>query len=85
MNSSAFELFHSIADPGSARVRRAIVEWGLEPHVRFRNISYPEVQTDLLARGGVSAPALWDGQKLHTGADAVIARLNAFRDVGRAE
>ncbi len=81
---STFDLFHSIADPGSARVRRTIVEWGLEPHVRFRNITYPEVQTDLMAHGGISAPALWDGEKLFTGADAVLARLAAFRDVGRA-
>ncbi len=80
---SDFELFHSIADPGSARVRKAITDWGLETAARFRNIVYPEVQTDLLARGGLSAPALWDGNRLITGAEAVLARLSAFRDVGR--
>ena len=78
-----FELFHSIADPGSVRVRKAVTDWGLEPAIRFRNITYPEVQTDLMARGGVSAPALWDGTRLITGAEAILSRLSAFRDVGR--
>jgi len=80
---SDFELFHAIGDPGSARVRRAITEWGLEPALRFRNVTYPEVQADLVARGGTAAPALWDGARLITGADAVLSRLSAFRDVGR--
>ncbi len=78
-----FELFHSIGDSGSARVRKAITDWGLESAVRFRNVTYPEVQQDLVARGGETAPALWDGTRLITGADAVISRLTAFRDVGR--
>lgn len=80
---SDFELFHAIGDAGSARVRQAITEWGLEPAVRFRNVTYAEVQTDLTARGGTSTPALWDGARLFTGADAVLSRLAAFRDVGR--
>lgn len=79
---AAFELFHDIADPSSAKVRRYIVEHALEPHVRFRNVTYPEVQADLTARGG-TAPALWDGTTLLQGADAVIARLAAHADVGR--
>jgi hypothetical protein len=53
--------------------------------VRFRNVTYPEVQADLDARGGGGAPALWDGQQLTRGADAIIARLLAHSDVGRAE
>ena len=78
-----FELFHQIGDPGSARVRKAVTDWGLGPGIRFRNVVYPEVQADLTARGGTHAPALWDGERLITGADAVLARLAAYRDVGR--
>ena len=79
-----FELFHAIADPGSARVRQYVVDHELTEDVRFRNVTYEEVQRDLTAHGGATAPALWDGEKLFTGADAIIARLVAFSDVGRA-
>lgn len=79
------ELFHAITDPGSARVRRYVVDHELERAVRFRNVSYPEVQADLAAHGGGATPALWDGQHLLVGADAVIARLEAQRDVGRGD
>ncbi|MCA2980164.1 MAG: hypothetical protein INH41_05450 [Myxococcaceae bacterium] len=79
-----FELFHAIADPSSARVRRWVVDHDYGEHVRFRNVSYPEVQADLSARGGAEVPALWDGRGLVAGADAVIARLRAHADVGRA-
>jgi hypothetical protein len=81
--SARFELFHLISDAGSARVRRFIVDHELEPWVRFRNVTYPEVQADFSARGGSAAPALWDGEALVEGADAIIARLTAFSDVGR--
>lgn len=76
-----FELFHAISDPSSARVRRYIVDHALD--VRFRNVTYEEVQRDLLARGGQHAPALWDGERLINGADAIISRLSAHSDVGR--
>ena len=79
-----FELFHAIADPGSARVRKYVVDHELTEDVRFRNVTYEEVQRDLTAHGGTNAPALWDGEKLFTGADAIIARLVAHSDVGRA-
>ena len=80
------ELFHAIADSGSARVRKWIDEHDMLPVMRYRNVVYPEVLADLVARGGSeqSVPALWDGEKLFTGADAVIARLQAHGDVGRA-
>lgn len=81
--NAPFELFHSVSDPSSARVRRYVVEHELEPVVRFRNVTYPEVVADLTARGGRDTPALWDGERLHQGADAAIARLDAYRDVGR--
>lgn len=78
-----FELFHSISDPGSAQVRRYIVDHELTAEVRFRNVTYEEVQRDLTARGGTVAPALWDGSKLINGAEAIISRLSAHSDVGR--
>lgn len=83
MSDFDFELFHAIADEGSAKVRRAVVEWGLESAVRMRNVTYSEVLDDLTARGGKSAPTLWDGSTLFTGAEAILSRLSAFRDVGR--
>lgn len=79
-----FELFHAISDPGSARVRRYVIDHELSETVRFRNVTYEEVQRDLTARGGSAPPALWDGEKLVQGADAIIARLQAHADVGRA-
>lgn len=78
-----FELFHAISDPGSARVRRYVVDHELSEVVRFRNVTYEEVRADLTARGGHDAPALWDGERLISGADVIIARLAAWRDVGR--
>ncbi|MBM4380325.1 MAG: hypothetical protein FJ086_13680 [Deltaproteobacteria bacterium] len=70
------ELFHAIPDAESAAVRRHVVARGLEAAVRFRNVSYPEVEQDLRARGGTRAPAVWDGQVLHAGEAACIARLS---------
>lgn len=82
--SPPFELFHAISDASSAKVRRFIVERELDDAVRFRNVMYPEVQADLLVRGGSGVPALWDGTTLLQGADAILARLAAHADVGRA-
>ncbi len=84
MPTRPFELFHEIADPSSAKVRRYVVEHELKPFVSFRNVVYPEVMADLATRGGARAPALWDGEKLVEGAEAIIARLVAYQDVGRA-
>ncbi len=83
--SATLEVFHAIADPGSARVRRYVTEHDLLSTLRYRNVVYPEVLADLTARGGTaeSTPALWDGERLFVGADAVIARLVAHGDVGR--
>ena len=79
-----FELFHAIADPSSAKVRQYVVDHELTEVIRFRNVTYEEVQKDLTARGGTTPPALWDGEKLIEGAEAIIARLVAYSDVGRA-
>jgi hypothetical protein len=78
-----FELFHAITDPGSAKVRKYVVDHELEASIRFRNVTYEEVQRDLTSRGGTGAPALWDGERLITGAEAIVARLIAHADVGR--
>lgn len=79
------ELFHAISDRGSARVRKWVDEHELLPVMRYRNVFYAEVLADLVAHGGTeqSVPALWDGAQLFSGADAVIARLQAHGDVGR--
>ncbi len=77
-----YELFHAISDVGSAKVRRFIVEHAVE--VRFRNVTYDEVRVDLHARGGEAAPALWDGERLITGADAIIEHLSRAPRPGTA-
>lgn len=76
--TSVFELFHSIGDESSAAARRFVVEHDLGEAVRFRNVTYPEVQADLKVRGGAMTPALWDGAVLYSGADAVITRLRGY-------
>lgn len=78
------ELFHRIADPPSAKVRRYIRDQALEEKVRMRNIEYPEALADFQARGATSVPALWDGERLYQGAEGVIARLSALVDIGRS-
>ncbi len=81
---SRLELFHRLEEPRSARVRRWVVDHGLLEQVRFRNLLYPEAAADFAARGGSETPALWDGERLFSGPDLVIARLQAVLDVGRA-
>jgi hypothetical protein len=80
------ELFHTIADVGSAEARRLIVELGLERAVRLRNVHYPEVERDLRARSGGQAvtPALWIGGRLIVGDDAVAGALAALAAQGQA-
>jgi hypothetical protein len=77
------ELFHEIAHKPSAQARQYVMDNGLEKQVRFRNIFYPEVQADFAARGGTLLPALWDGERLFQGAEAVLARLAAMMNIGR--
>ena len=76
-----YELFHAIGDPGSARARTFIVDNSLDGTVRFRNVVYPEVQADLHDRGGDGAPALWDGTRLVSGEEAVLAELQVLAGV----
>jgi hypothetical protein len=73
------ELFHATNDEGSAEARKLVVDRNLVGQIRFRNIFYPEVRADLDARGGTTTPAIWDGEKLIQGRDAVIAFLGALK------
>ncbi len=81
---SRLQLFHRLEEPGSARVRRWVVDHGVLEQVRFRNVLYPEAASDFAARGGSETPALWDGERLFIGPELVIARLEAVLDVGRS-
>ena len=72
------ELFHATNHPPSAAARRRVVELGLVPRIRFRNIFYPEVQADFTARGGQRLPALWNGATLIQGEEDVVAALEAL-------
>jgi hypothetical protein len=78
-----FELFHSISDASSARVRKFVVDQEFTEVIKFRNTTYEEVQSALISYGGKEAPALWDGMRLFEGASAIEQRLLASRDVGR--
>ena len=78
------ELFHRLEEPGSARVRRWVVDHALHEQVRFRNLLYREAAADFAACGGGDTPALLDGQRLFAGAELVIARLQAVLDLGRS-
>ena len=78
-----FELFHRIGDASSARVRKYVTENELFDIVRFRNLTYPEVEADFVRLGGTEAPALWTGQVLISGAEKIVAALSAHKDVGR--
>ena len=74
-----FQLFHAINDGGaSAEVRGRIAERGLLERFRFRNVYYPAVQADLARFGGTRTPALWDGERLVEGRDAVLAIVDAM-------
>lgn len=75
----AVELFHRIAEADSARVRKLVLDEALGVQVRFRNVVYPEAAEALASHGGGPTPALWDGQRLYQGAEAVSARLLRLR------
>jgi hypothetical protein len=74
------ELFHEVAGVDSAAARRAVLELRLKAAVSFRNVVYPEVLSDLMAHGGSPSrlPALWDGERLHEGLDAVRSALETL-------
>jgi hypothetical protein len=71
-------LYHRIDDPGSAVVRRRVVELGLKPNVDFQNVDTDGAEAWAKVRGTV-LPALWDGARLHEGQGAVLAALETLR------
>ena len=77
-DQATIELFHSTVDAGSAAARKRVVDRDLTSRIRFRNVYYAEVMTDLTARGGTSAPAIWDGTRLIEGEAAVLAFLDSL-------
>lgn len=78
MTATKPQLFHAIADAGSAKARALVVERGLQERVQFRNLHYEEVVVDLRAHGGGATPSIWDGATLHEGEAAVLAFLRAL-------
>jgi hypothetical protein len=77
-DQATIELFHSTVDACSAAARKRVVDRGLESRIRFRNVYYAEVMSDLQARGGTAAPAIWDGTRLLEGEAAVLQFLDAM-------
>lgn len=82
-------LYHRIDDPGSAVVRRRVVELGYarcgsltgapapEPQVDFQNVDTDGAEAWARLRGE-RLPALWDGARLHEGSGAVLAALETL-------
>jgi hypothetical protein len=69
------ELFHRLSEPESARARLLVRELGLVDAVEFRNVAFESHAAALRERGGGRTPALWDGERLHEGVDAIRAAL----------
>lgn len=69
------ELFHEIAHPGCASVRRYLTERGWQHWVKLRNTAYSEVKSDFELRGATRVPALYDGNRVVEGERGVLERL----------
>ena len=78
MPAARAELFHRIAERDSAVARRRATDLDLLGRVEFRNVDFDSHRAALAARGGSETPALWDGDRLHVGVDAVVAALDAL-------
>lgn len=72
-------LYHRIDDPGSAAVRRRVVELGLKPLVDFQNVD-GEGADGFAEHGGRRVPALWDGVLLHEGRAAVLTKIDRLAE-----
>ena len=70
-------LYHRVADPASAGVRRLVVERDLKARIDFQNVD-TDAAEEFARRGGRIVPALWDGQRLHEGEEAVRLVLDAM-------
>lgn len=77
MSEPRFVLYHRVADPASAAIRRMIVENGLKPAIDFQNVD-TDAAEEFAARGGREVPALWDGARLHEGSDRVRLAIGAI-------
>lgn len=76
---TTYELYHEIdGESANVRVRREIMARGLKALIDFRNIYWPEDREAFEALRGTRTPALWDGQRLHEGEEAV---MRALRDI----
>ena len=80
MTSSPYVLFHRIAEAESARIRLRVVALGLKSRIDFQNAE-TDGKDALEHLGGDRTPALWDGQRLVSGPDAVEREL--WRMAGR--
>lgn len=76
--SNGLVLFHRIDDPASAAIRSEVVARGLKVRIDFQNVDSEEGAALFAARGGGDVPALWDGERLRTGA----AIAQALADLG---
>jgi hypothetical protein len=70
-------LYHRIGDPDSAAVRRRVVELDLKARIDFQNVDTDGAGA-FAAHGGRRVPALWDGERLHEGANAALAALETL-------
>ena len=72
------ELFHEIVGEENMRVRREIVALDLKSRIDFRNVYFEGHRARFVELGGTHAPALWDGERLHEGPEAVLRALRAM-------
>ena len=79
---SRAELFHRIAQADSAAARRHASELDLLERIELRNVEFEGHRNALAARGGEATPALWDGERLHVGLEAVLAALETLARSG---
>jgi len=75
--TSGLVLYHRVADPASASIRRLIVERGLKSRIDFQNVDTDGAEA-FAGHGGRAVPALWDGRRMHEGESAVRLVLDAM-------
>lgn len=78
------ELFVAPDDRGSEKVRTFVQDHYLEDLVQLRDVSDARTRDAFLSAGGGTLPALWDGKRMTYGAEAAIAQLERFTNIGRA-
>jgi F-type H+-transporting ATPase subunit epsilon len=81
----SLELFHRLDEPRSARVRGGWPITGCSQQCGSGTWCTRRRRRTSPSHGGGDTPALWDGERLFTGADLVIARLQAALDLGAPE